>query len=101
MKPYEIVVHENYGEPGNSHIVTLFFDPALGEFKVREFVTRYKGTRTSKGTRSISSFLKLKDQRWPNQYTLAQMKLRKKLVELMIKGGAELVDDITAHRPSA
>lgn len=99
MKPYEKIVHEYRSKrPGNYRIVTLLLDPESGEFKVRQFHTSYKGWRKTASVWGLSEFLKLKDPRWPRMYTLPQLKVRNAVLDLMIAGGAEEVEDIHAYR---
>lgn len=96
MQPYEKVVHERRGAPGNSYIVSLFWDPADGAIKVREYRTARR--RESRQVRSLPEFLALTNPRWPDMYKKAQGRVRQALLTMIVKSGGELVEDLDVHR---
>lgn len=96
MRSFEKVVHERRGTPGNSYIVTLFWDSEDGELKVREY--RTARSRESRRIHGLSAYLKLKNARWPDMYKLPQGRVRQALLTMMVKGGAKPVEDRDAHR---
>lgn len=98
MQPYEKVVYIYRGAPGNSYVLTLLLDPVNCELKVKDYHTRYKGTRRSTMMWSVPDFLNLKLSTWPYLYKLSLPKVRQAVLDLMIKAGAEQVDDVNAYR---
>ena len=98
MAFYERKFFQLGGPPGNSTILTLCLDVDAGEFFVRKYRTYYEGRNQERSAYTIPEFLSLENSASPLSITPAQSSLRRCLTDLMVKSGAELVENLQAHR---
>jgi hypothetical protein len=98
MAFYERKFFKLGGAPGNSTIYTLCLDVDAGAFSIRKYRTFYEGRNQERATYTIPEFFTLENPESPLSITPPQSALRKCLTDLMVKGGADLIENLHAHR---